>query len=78
MDNKKDEMIRQVSQEIRQSLPVITGNNDVYEHILNLKLEVKGLKEEVSKISGKFSIEGVENNGKNTAGENGQKKSLKD
>lgn len=60
-------------------MPVITGNNDVYEHIFNLKLEIKSLREEVSKFSGKINIEGVEGNLKNSMiSENSQKKSLKE
>lgn len=66
-------------QEIKQTMPVITGNNDVYEHIFNLKLEIKSLREEVSKFSGKINIEGVEGNLKNSMiSENSQKKSLKE
>ena len=37
-ESKKDEMVRQIMQEIKQNIPVVTGNNDVYEHIFNLKL----------------------------------------
>lgn len=65
--------------EIKQSLPLITGSNDVYEHIFNIKLEVKSLKEEITKFSAKFNIESVDGSLKNGQGnENAQKKSLRD
>jgi hypothetical protein len=29
--------------EVKKNLPVFTGGNDVYEHILNLKLDIKNI-----------------------------------
>ena len=31
--------------QIRQSLPFISTNNDVYEHIFNIKMEIKDLRD---------------------------------
>ena len=31
-------------------MPLITGNNDVYEHIFNIKLDVKAINEELERM----------------------------
>lgn len=71
-DNTKNEIFRQVTQEIKQTLPVITGNSDVYEHIFNMKVEMKNIKDEITKFSGKIDFEGI------ASPRNEGKKSLKD
>ena len=35
--------------EIKKNIPVFTGGNDVYDHIINMKVEIKSLQEELSK-----------------------------
>lgn len=35
--------------EVKKNLPMFTGNNDVYENIMNLKMDIKGLHEEITK-----------------------------
>ena len=72
-ESVRNEIFRQVTQEIKQALPVITGNNDVYEHLFNMKVEMKSLKDEITKFSGKIDIEGL-SSPRNEA----NKKSLKD
>ena len=37
------EMTKKILNEVRQNLPLITGSNDVYEHIFNIKLDVKAI-----------------------------------
>lgn len=71
-DNTKNEIFRQVTQEIKQTLPVITGNSDVYEHIFNMKVEMKNIKDEITKFSSKIDIEGI------ASPRNENRKSLKD
>lgn len=36
--------------EVKKNLPAFTGGNDVYEHIFNLKLDIKNLQEEITKL----------------------------
>lgn len=35
---------------MKKNLPVFTGGNDVYDHILTQKLEIKQLQDEIIKI----------------------------
>ena len=40
---KTDDLTKAVLNQIRQTLPNLSTNNDVYEHIFNLKLDIKDL-----------------------------------
>ena len=44
------EFSKRVMTEVKKNLPAFTGGNDVYEHIFNLKLDIKGIHEEIAKI----------------------------
>lgn len=46
---KTDELAKAVLNQIRHTLPNLSSNNDVYEHIFNLKLDIKDLQEKLSK-----------------------------
>lgn len=39
------EFSKRVMSEVKKNLPAFTGGNDVYEHIFNMKLELKNLQE---------------------------------
>ena len=41
------EMSKKILNEVRQNLPLITGSNDVYEHLFNVKLDIKAINEEI-------------------------------
>ena len=41
------EMTKKILNEVRQNLPLITGSNDVYEHLFNVKLDIKAINEEI-------------------------------
>ena len=43
-------MSKKILNEIRQNLPVFTGGNDTYEHIFNIKLDIKAINEELEKV----------------------------
>ena len=43
-------MTKKILNEVRQNLPLITGSNDVYEHIFNIKLDVKAINEEIERM----------------------------
>jgi hypothetical protein len=45
--NKADDITKIVLNQVRQNLPNFTTNSDVYEHIFNIKLDIKGLQEDI-------------------------------
>ena len=46
---KIDELTKSMMNQVRQSLPSFSSNNDVYEHIFNLKLDIKDMQEKLTK-----------------------------
>lgn len=46
---KADELTETVMNKLRQNVPLFSNSNDVYEHIFNIKMEIKDLKDELTK-----------------------------
>lgn len=46
----ESDISKKILNEIRQSIPLVTGNNDVYEHIFNIKLDLKAVSEEIERM----------------------------
>lgn len=72
---KADQITKTVLNQIRQSLPSLNNSNDVYEHIFNIKMEIKDMKEEISKNVKENDFKKLETSLKGMMGENGKKNS---
>lgn len=46
---KADELTKSILSQVRQSLPSFSSNDDVYEHIFNLKLDIKDMQQKLAK-----------------------------
>lgn len=53
------EFSKRIINEWKKNLPVFTGGNDVYDHILTQKMEIKQLQDEIGKVPKLNEIEQI-------------------